>query len=65
MGKYENILKLAADSPDRLRRSDVYRVLDAAKNAGCLDGFVKWLKEQPVPFTVSGEIDKVLSELIN
>ena len=29
--KYINILKMAADSPDRLRKSDVYKVLDEAK----------------------------------
>lgn len=60
---FENILKLAADSPDRLRKSDVYRVLDAAKSAGCLKGFVDWLKEQPVPFTVTNEVDKVHADL--
>lgn len=56
--KYISILKTAADTPDRLRRSDVYRVLDEAKQAGCLSDFVDWLKDQPVPFTIMDEVDK-------
>jgi hypothetical protein len=40
---FESILKLSADTPQRLRRCDVFRVIDAANNAGCLAGFKEWL----------------------
>jgi hypothetical protein len=39
----ESILKWSADTPQRLRRGDVFRVIDAANNAGCLAGFKEWL----------------------
>lgn len=61
--KYINILKVVADSPDRLRKSDVYRVLDEAKQNKCLAGFVNWLKEQPVPFVITDEINKAIKTL--
>lgn len=42
-GQFRNILALSADAPDLLRPCDVERVLDAAQDQGCLEGFRRWL----------------------
>ncbi len=40
---FATILHIATDSPGQLRKDDVYRVLDAAKEASVLDAFALWL----------------------
>ncbi len=40
---YEQIILLAADGVELLRRCDVGRVLDEASEQGRLPGFAKWL----------------------
>lgn len=64
MTKFESILMLSADSPGQLRRSDVFRVLDAARDKGCLDGFCEWLLSHDLSEAVRGQIVKVRQELV-
>lgn len=40
---YLSTLHLAADSPDKLRESDVFRVMEDAAGRGFLSGFAAWL----------------------
>ena len=60
--KYRNILLLAADSPELLRKSDVFRILDEANQAESLMGFSAWLLRQPIQSTVADEVKKLLTE---
>jgi len=53
---------LAADSPERLRKSDVFRVLDEANQAESLMGFSAWLLRQPIQSAISDEVKKLLTE---
>lgn len=59
---YRNILLLAADSPELLRKSDVFRILDEANQAESLMGFSAWLLRQSVQSTVAGEVKRILTE---
>lgn len=49
--KYQSILKLSADSPEKLRACDVDRVMDAAHDMNCLDGFKEYLLSQRLQTT--------------
>lgn len=42
--RFTTLLAIAADSPEQLRRCDVYRVVEAAQDAG-MAGFPAWLEE--------------------
>ncbi|MDD3040421.1 hypothetical protein [Bacteroides sp.] len=59
---FRGILMLASDSPEQLRKCDVYRVLAAAKEIGSLKEFSDWLKTQSVSTNVKHEINKLLVE---
>lgn len=58
---FRNILLLAADSWSQLRRCDVYRVLEAAKNQDCLMEFSDELMLQRQD--LSGEAYECVIEL--
>lgn len=60
--RYKNILLLAADSPKRLRKSDVFRVLEEANQMESLMGFSAWLLLQPIQSAVADEVKKLLTE---
>lgn len=40
---FEMLLHIAADSPAELRKCDVYRIVEASENAGCMLAFCRWL----------------------
>lgn len=40
--RFTTLLAIAADSPEQLRRCDVYRVVEAAQDVG-MAGFAEWL----------------------
>lgn len=42
----ENFIKLVADTPEEIRRMDVYRLLTAAKDKGVLDELVQWMSDR-------------------
>jgi len=46
MSGYRKILLLSANEPEELRPSDVYRVMEAARDHSCLYGFWRWLLKQ-------------------
>ncbi len=60
--RYKEILFLAADTPESLRKSDVFRILDEANQAESLMGFSAWLLRQSVQSTVAGEVKRILTE---
>ncbi len=43
MTTFENIILISADDVSLLRRCDVFRVVNAARGRGCVDGFIEWL----------------------
>jgi len=61
--KFINITLLSADEPKLLRVPDVYRVLESAKDLGCLSKYATWLSKQGVSERVKNEIQEVLAEL--
>lgn len=46
MATYTTILHIAADTTEKLRRCDVYRVVEAAQEIGCLADFCFWLSSE-------------------
>jgi len=49
LNKFQNILRLVADSPEQLRISDIVRILDEAEQNKCLQEFVNWILNQSIP----------------
>lgn len=59
--EYLSTLHLAADSPDKLRTSDVFRVMEDAAGRGFLEGFAAWLElERP---DLATEISECVEDL--
>ncbi len=57
----EYLIKLSADSIGELRRCDVFRVMDAARNCGCLDLMRRYIVDNRPAFM--SECDSVYAEL--
>jgi len=57
-----NILLSAADSPETLRPSDLFRIFDEAEDQGIKKEFIRWIDKQPLNertrnhFLVSGAL---------
>lgn len=63
---FDSIVLKVANTPSEIRSSpeDMYRMLQAAKDMGILDEFIKWIREHPdVSSRAKANIDEVLSEL--
>ena len=43
MTNYESIIQLVANSAEEVRKCDVYRLMESAKDRGLLDGFTDYL----------------------
>lgn len=61
MVNYNIITAISADSVDRLRKCDVFRVMEAAANAGDMHGYAEWLAgERP---DLAAEINECAQEI--
>lgn len=58
---YANVMKIAADSVQELRKQDVHRVMDAMQNAGDLAGMGKYITTHRPE--LQGEVDEVAKDI--
>ena len=42
----ENLIKIVADSPEEIRKCDVFRLTEEAKQQGRLEELTKWLSDR-------------------
>ena len=60
-----NFIQIVADSPEEIRRSDVFRLMEEARQQGRLEELIKWLSERQylLKWGVWEEAETILQEM--
>ena len=60
-----NFIQIVADSPEEIRRCDVFRLMEEARQQGRLEELIKWLSERQysLKWGVWEEAENILQEM--
>ena len=60
-----NFIQIIADNPEEIRRCDVFRLMEEARQQGRLEELIKWLSERQysLKWGVWEEAENILQEM--